>query len=61
MAAVHRNSLLDLLAMSAATLGMSLPLFWVSLLLVLLFALQLGMLPSGGWGTWQQAVLPMVS
>jgi len=47
--------------MSAATLGMSLPLFWVSLLLVLLFALQLVMLPSGGWGTWQQAVLPVVS
>ena len=61
MAAVHRNSLSTCWVMSAATLGMSLPLFWVSLLLVLLFALQLGMLPFGGWGTWQQAVLPMVS
>jgi peptide/nickel transport system permease protein len=61
IAAVQRNRLPDLLVMSAATLGMSLPLFWVSLLFILLFALQLGVLPSGGWGTWRQAVLPMVS
>jgi peptide/nickel transport system permease protein len=47
--------------MSAATIGMSLPLFWVSLLFVLLFALELGVLPSAGWGTWRQALLPMFS
>jgi peptide/nickel transport system permease protein len=60
-AALHRNSLTDRVVMTMAVMGFTVPSFVLGLLLVLLFAVQLGWLPSGGHGTWRHAVLPVVT
>ena len=45
-------------SVAIAVLGQSAPLFWVGLLLISLFSLQLGWLPSGGLNGWRSLVLP---
>jgi peptide/nickel transport system permease protein len=59
VAAVRRDSFVDAAVMSVAVAGMSIPTFWISLLLILLFAVQLRWLPSSGWGTFQHTILPV--
>lgn len=61
LAALHRNSLLDRAVMALAVAGFTVPSFVLGLLLVLVFAVQLGWLPSGGQGTWEHAVLPVIT
>lgn len=48
-------------SMLLAMLGVSTPVFWSGMLLILLFAVVLGWLPSEGIGTWKSYVLPAVS
>ncbi|MBL6082150.1 ABC transporter permease [Belnapia sp. T18] len=60
-AALHRNSLIDRAVMMLAVAGFTVPSFVLGLLLVLLFAVQLGWLPSGGQEGWRHAVLPIVT
>jgi peptide/nickel transport system permease protein len=60
LAAVKRNSWLDQLSMGGAVLGMGVPNFWLALLLVWLFSLQLGWLPSAGCCSGKQLILPAV-
>ena len=48
-AAYRQNTWVDATAMIAALLGVSLPNFWVALMLTWLFAVSLGWLPSGGY------------
>lgn len=61
LAAVRRDGVVDLTIMGLAVAGMSMPVFWVALLLILLFSLRLGVLPSSGWGTFPHAILPIFS
>jgi peptide/nickel transport system permease protein len=61
VAAVRRDGVIDMSIMAVAIAGMSMPVFWVSLLAVLLFSLRLGWLPSSGWGSLSQAILPVLS
>lgn len=49
VAAVNRNTALDYIAMVLALVGISVPSFWMGIMLVLLFALTLGWLPSIGF------------
>jgi ABC-type dipeptide/oligopeptide/nickel transport system permease component len=58
LAAVRRDGATDVAVMSLAVAGISLPTFWLALLLILLFSVQLRWLPSSGWGTLAHAVLP---
>ncbi|HBY99109.1 MAG TPA: hypothetical protein DEP84_35055 [Chloroflexi bacterium] len=51
ISAQKRGSWLDNLAMTASLFGVSMPSFWVGVMLILLFALKLGWLPSVGRGT----------
>jgi peptide/nickel transport system permease protein len=60
-AALHRNSLADRLVMVVAVAGFTVPSFVLGLLLVLVFAVQLGWLPSGGQESWRHAILPVVT
>ena len=60
LAAVRRNSWLDQLSMGGAVIGMGVPNFWLALLLVWLFSLKLGWLPSGGCCSGKQLLLPAV-
>jgi len=52
---------IDTGVMALAVLGMSLPVYWLGLMLIIAFSVYLGWLPSSGWGTWQQAVLPALT
>ncbi len=56
--AVYRGSLLDKYARVFAVLGQSMPPFWLGLMLILLFAVLLGVLPAGGRGGLQHILLP---
>jgi len=58
-AATRRFSLVDYLSTLGATLGVSLPNYWVGLMLIILFSLQLGWLPPFGAAGWQGYVLPV--
>lgn len=60
-AALHRNSLADRLVMVVAVAGFTVPSFVLGLVLVLVFAVQLGWLPSGGQESWRHAILPVVT
>jgi peptide/nickel transport system permease protein len=60
-AALHRNSLADRVVMIIAVAGFTVPSFVLGLLLVLLFAVQLGWLPSGGQESWRHAILPVIT
>jgi ABC-type dipeptide/oligopeptide/nickel transport system permease component len=48
----------DRLALGASYLGVSYPVYWVALLLILLFAVQLQWLPPSGYGGWKYILLP---
>jgi ABC-type dipeptide/oligopeptide/nickel transport system permease component len=58
LAAIKQNSLIDQAAMGFAMIGMTVPAFWLGLLLILLFAVQLQWLPAIGAGGWQHLILP---
>ena len=60
-AAVKANTVEDRLSMFFSLLGDSLPAFWLALLLVLLFALKLGWLPSSGSRNWRYFILPSLA
>jgi peptide/nickel transport system permease protein len=60
-AALHRNSLADRIVMVVAVAGFTVPSFVLGLVLVLVFAVQLGWLPSGGQESWRHAILPVVT
>lgn len=60
-AALHRNKLADRLTMALSVAGFTVPSFVLGLLLVLLFAVTLGWLPSGGQESWQHAILPVIT
>lgn len=51
LAATHKDGVLDHLVRIVPTVGMAMPAFWVGLILILLFGVQLRWLPVGGVGT----------
>ncbi len=59
--ASHRGRPLDVAARGGALLGVSVPNFWLALLLILVFSLWLGWLPSYGSGGLARLVLPAVT
>jgi peptide/nickel transport system permease protein len=60
-AAVHQNKTGDRISIIIALLGVSMPPFWVALLLVLLFSLKLGWLPPSGIGSFKNFILPSIA
>ena len=61
LAAVKRNKVVDQCAMGFAMLSMAIPHFWLGLILILVFALNLHWLPATGIGTWKHLILPSVT
>ena len=61
ISAVRRNTLVDYIATVVALLGQSMPTFWLGIMLILLFSVQLNVLPSSGRGGWQHILLPAVT
>ncbi len=60
-AATHANKAEDRVSMFVSMIGVSMPNFWLALMLVLLFSLWLGWLPSSGSKGWEYFVLPIVA
>ena len=61
VSAVRRASVLDYVATTLALAGISTPIFWSGLVLILLFSVTLEWLPAGGSGTLRHLVLPALS
>jgi len=61
IAGVKRNTWIDNLVMGFSLFGVSMPVFWLGILLMLLFAVKLGWLPAGGKGTWKHMILPAIT
>ena len=58
LSGVWRGGVADRLAAGGAILGISFPSFWLGLLLMDMFSVRLGWLPTGGYGTWGHFVMP---
>ncbi|MFC4168521.1 ABC transporter permease [Teichococcus aestuarii] len=69
LAALRQNTLIDQLAMMFAMIGISVPSFFLGLLMIILFSVRLGWLPTGGyipfgedpWGWFRSATMPAIS
>jgi peptide/nickel transport system permease protein len=61
LSAVRRNSVLDYFSTVVALLGQSMPTFWLGIMLILLFSVQLQWLPSSGRGELRHLVLPAIT
>jgi len=59
--ALDRNGLWDYVFSIVALLGISIPVFWLGLLMMLLFSVQMGILPSAGDSTWQHYIMPTIT
>ncbi len=61
VSAVRPDSIWDFAARIVSLIGVSIPNFFFGLLLILLFSLALGWLPSYGTGTWRHLILPALT
>lgn len=61
LAAVRRHRIEGQLAMVGALIGQSMPSFWLGVLLILVFAVNLGVLPSFGRGDFTHLLLPAIT
>ena len=61
LAALRRGGLSDRVITFAAQVGQAIPGFFLGLLLIIVFAVNLRILPTGGTGDWRNLVLPSVT
>jgi peptide/nickel transport system permease protein len=61
LAALRPRSLLDRICTVSSLLGVSLPDFWLGLILILIFAVGLGIFKTSGYGGWRFWVLPALT
>lgn len=61
ISATRQYSYLDSISMILALLGVSMPVFWLGLMLILTFSVKLGLLPSGGFDSLSSVILPAIT
>jgi peptide/nickel transport system permease protein len=61
VAALRRGRLADILAMAFAVVGQATPYFWMGIMLILVFAVELQWVPTSGRGGLERLVLPAVT
>jgi peptide/nickel transport system permease protein len=58
LAALKRHSFVDNLCTMLAVAGQAMPIFWLGIMLIIVFAVYLRLLPASGYGTWQHFLMP---
>jgi peptide/nickel transport system permease protein len=61
LAAYHRRSAIDNLCTMVAVAGQAIPIYWLGLMLIIVFAVQLRLLPASGYGKPDNFVLPTIA
>lgn len=61
LAAIKQNSIFDSVSMAFCLMGVSMPAFWVGILLILLFCVKLNVLPPSGSGGLEHLILPALT
>ena len=61
ISAVRKYTVSDIVIMIVALFGLSMPNFWLGIMLIQFFSMKLGVLPPSGWGTPQQVILPVIT
>lgn len=61
IAAFNQNSWIDNLVTFAATLGMAVPSYVIGSVLVIIVAVQMQVLPTGGWGEPKHLIMPVIA
>ncbi len=58
ISALNHNKLIDHICMVFCIIGQSMPTYWMGILLIMLFSVHLRLLPTSGYGTWKNIVMP---
>ncbi|MBW7881388.1 MAG: ABC transporter permease [Caldilineaceae bacterium] len=61
LSAIRPGGVIDAITRLFALIGLSMPVFWLGLVLIYLFAYYLRLLPVGGTGTWRHLILPAIT
>ncbi|HWR45730.1 nickel ABC transporter permease [Sporomusa sp.] len=61
ISAIRQYSIFDTVSMLIALLGVSMPVFWLGLLLIILFTVKLGWLPASGFSSVKHMILPALA
>ena len=61
ISATRQYTFIDSVSMIGALLGVSMPVFWLGLMLILTFSVNLRWLPSGGFDSWKSLILPSIT
>lgn len=61
ISATKQNTWADMSIMVVALIGVSMPSFWMGLMLMYYFSVELGLFPVAGWGTLSHMVLPAIT
>jgi peptide/nickel transport system permease protein len=60
LAAIRPNSMIDRFALFLSVMGQAMPSFWFGLMLIVVFSIQLNLLPPSGTKTWLNFVMPTI-
>ena len=58
VAGLKRHTFVDNLCTVVAVAGQAMPIFWLGIMLIIVFAVRLKVLPASGYGTWQHFLMP---
>jgi peptide/nickel transport system permease protein len=58
LAALKRHTFVDNLCTLLAVAGQAMPIFWLGIMLIIVFAVRLKVLPASGYGSWQHFLMP---
>jgi ABC-type dipeptide/oligopeptide/nickel transport system permease component len=61
VSAVRRNTPVDYVATVVALFGQSMPTFWLGIMLILIFSVNLNLLPSSGRGALEHLIMPALT
>lgn len=61
LAAIYKNSWIDMVSRAISYIGASIPQFWLGYLLIFFFSVKLDWLPVEGRGSWENLVLPTIT